>query len=351
MYHSKMKGLTLLLAAVLISCTSGVHQPKTQSGTQQSELQWLQQWFNAWDLLSTDILHLPTDSAPEMVFFDSAYVFTTSSITAPTGSIIDGPSFSGQKLSWKKMRHNGELTLPDGQKVPIGLMSFAGPTKDGKRFFVMSAPSFWQAAGVTSEELGLDKLITGVFLHEFAHIRQFKGFGQQIDSLWSKYAFGDTSALNDDIVQHTFKADSQYVRIFREETDIFYNAADEKSKQTAKQLISTGLDRLAARQQKYFTGEKAVLKDLDNIFLSMEGLGQLASVLWLTHPQGGKMPLDLAIKGVRRKRNQWSQDEGLALFLALITISDPNWAKDMFSEQPTHVIDLLNKAVGKKPLR
>ena len=348
--HDKLKKLALLVF-ITIFCASSTPNTKSVKNIQQTELQWLQNWFDAWKLVSTDILRLPPDSAPEMVFFDSVFVFTTSNTTSPDGSTIDGPAFFGQKLSWRKMHHNGELTLPDGQKVPVGLMSFASPTKEGKSFFVMAAPSFWKSTGVKSDELGLDKLITGVFLHEFAHIRQFKGFGRQIDSLWNKHAFGDTASLSDDIVQDIFKADSQYIRQFRAETDMFYNAADAKSKQTSRQLIATALDRLTARQQKYFTGEKAVLKDLDNIFLSMEGLGQFVGVLWLMHPKGGNVSRDIAIKGFRRKRNQWSQDEGLAMFLALTKVGKPDWARDMFSEQPTHIIDLLNNAVGKKRLR
>src|SRR5688572_18735508 len=138
--HYKVKRLAFLI--VVISCTSSTPDRNSVENIQQSELQWLQQWFNAWELLSNEVLHLPKDPAPEMLFFDSAYVFTTSTISAPNGTPIDGPAFFGQKLSWKKMRHNGELTLPDGQKVPIGLMSFASPTPDNKRFFVMAAPSF-----------------------------------------------------------------------------------------------------------------------------------------------------------------------------------------------------------------
>ena len=217
-----MKGLISVVITVLFSLSCNGPADNTQETTPPSELHWLQQWISAWEFMCNDMLHLPQDSAPEMVFFDSVNVFTTSDVTAPTGTAIDGPAFFGQPLYWKKMQHNGELTLPDGQKVPIGLMSFASPTKEGKRFFVMAAPSFWESAGVKSDELGLDKLMTGVFLHEFSHIRQFKGFGRQIDSLWNKHAFGDTSLLTDDIVQHYFKSDSQYVRDFRQESDIFY---------------------------------------------------------------------------------------------------------------------------------
>src|SRR5689334_19121583 len=110
---------------------------------QRSELGWLSKWLNAWDLMSTQVLKLPAEAAPDMLFYDSVYVYTTSAVSAPTGTAINGPAFSGKQLAWKKMAHNGELTLPGGQKVPVGLMSFASPAKDGKSFFVMAAPSFW----------------------------------------------------------------------------------------------------------------------------------------------------------------------------------------------------------------
>ena len=118
------------------------------SSAKATELSWLQSWFNAWELMSNQVLKLPKTAPPEMVFYDSVYVYSTSEVSAPTGERIQGPAFFGKSLPWKKMEHKGELTLPDGQKVPLALMSFAGPSKNGRSFFVMAAPSFWKSAGM-----------------------------------------------------------------------------------------------------------------------------------------------------------------------------------------------------------
>jgi hypothetical protein len=68
-------------------------------------------------------------------------------------------------------------------------MSFAASTPQGRSFFVMAAPAFWRTAGVESKAFSLDKMLTGVFLHEFTHTRQQKGFGRQVDAIERVHAF------------------------------------------------------------------------------------------------------------------------------------------------------------------
>ncbi|WP_315822310.1 hypothetical protein [Paraflavitalea speifideaquila] len=55
-----------------------------------------------------------------------------------------------------------------------------------------------------SKELGLDNLVTAVFLHEFSHTRQQSGMGAMGDSIEKKHTFKDPE-LSDDIVQHVFQ--------------------------------------------------------------------------------------------------------------------------------------------------
>ncbi|MRG44653.1 hypothetical protein GFS24_05985 [Chitinophaga sp. SYP-B3965] len=310
----------------------------------QGSTKWLQDWFKAWELVNSKLLFLPSGTPPEMVFYDDSWIFTTSEITAPAALPMTGPGMYGRPLKWRKVRHGDSLTIPDGQRVAIGLMSFAASTSEGKSFFVMGAPPFWKAAGVTSTAFTLDKMLTGVFLHEFTHTRQQKGFGRQVDSMERVHTFKDVP-LSDDIVQGYFKADSEYVRSFKEEIDAFYTAAAATGKKQAKDAARKGLDLLKARQAKYFTGDKVILKTLDDIFLSMEGLGQYVAVYWLIHPQGGNVKADVTVSGFRRKRNQWSQEEGLAMFLALARLTEQNWIKDQFNEQPRTIVDLLEQAV------
>lgn len=308
--------------------------------------EWLQDWFKAWELVNRELLSLPTNRPPEMFFYDDTWTYTTFAAAVPGASPMTGPGLYRQPLKWWKARHGDTLTLADGQRVPIGLMSFAASTPEGQSFFVMAAPAFWKAAGIESSAFTLDKMLTGVFLHEFTHTRQQKSFGHLVDSIERVHTFKEVP-LSDDIVQGYFKADSDYVRSFREEIDAFYSAAAATEKEQAKAAVRKGLTLLKARQTKYFTGDKEILKTLDGIFLSMEGLGQYIAVYWLIHPHGGNVNREAAVSGFRRKRNQWSQEEGLAMFLALTRLAEQSWVKDQFSERPRTIVDSLEEIVNK----
>ena len=166
-----------------------------------NNLNWLNAWFNAWELMNKELLFLPKDSAPQMLFFDKENKFSTSSISVANGHTIEGPSLFGEKLNWKTDLHKGKIILPGAQEAPLGMMSFAGPAKGGKgkKFFVMAAPSYWKEAGIKSDELGLDNLLTAVFLHEFSHTRQMEGMGLLVEQIEKTHKFEND--LNDDIVQ------------------------------------------------------------------------------------------------------------------------------------------------------
>ena len=102
------------------------------------------------------------------------------------------------------------------------------------------------------------------------------------------------------------------------------------------------------RQSEYFKGQYFSLKEIDNFFLTMEGLGQYSMYLWLTHPKGGNINKKAAIEGVRRGGKWWSQDEGLALFLILGNLSSPQtWAKEMFGNKTENVVLLISKPLEK----
>lgn len=330
--------ITLILAI-------SISWPITASA-QQKAPDWLFNWINAWELINKDLLKQPPVDAPAMLFYDNDYIYTNSAVSAPHGVTIDGPAIYGKSIQWRKATHTDSLTLPDGQSVRVQLMSFAGPIGNGNAFFVMAAPSFWENAGVKSTLFNLDLMLTGVFLHEFTHCRQYEGFGRIIDSIEQKHPF-NTVPLNDDIVQGYFKADSAYVKYFRTETELFYTSILPPKKNMGRKFVEMGLGMIEGRQQKYFTGDIAILQQLDKVFLSMEGLGQYVAVSWLCHKQGGNLKPAIAIEGFRRKRNQWSQEEGLAIFLALGRFAKPGWINKQFGTNPTDVVQLLREAVGK----
>ena len=261
----------------------------------------------------------------------------------PNGELIAGPKLFGKQLNWKRSEHDGKITLPNRQIVSVGLMSFASELKNKNAFFVMPLPGFWKKAGVESEILGLENLVTGVFLHEFTHAQQIQNFGAKISEYERTYKF--VTELSDNIVQNYFEKDAEYNYVFRQEVKLLYDAAAENDKTRFAALIKEAIEKLRLRQNKYFTGDKSHFREIDDLFLTMEGFGQFTMYLWLTSPQGANLSPEIALKGVRRGGKQWSQEEGLALFLLLDKLSkSENWAKSMFGTKTESVINLILKS-------
>jgi hypothetical protein len=300
-------------------------------------------WFSAWKLVSKDLYKIEKVRPVEFVFFDDKYVYSTSKITIKKGSIVKGNNLINLKLHWKRELHKDSLTLPDKSVVPINLMTFAAeiPT-EGKSFFVMPLPSFWQQTGVSSKELGLENLITGVFIHEFSHSQQMQNFGKRMTAFEKQNNYG--IEFSDDIIQNIFEKDTTYLKYYKKEIDFLYGLI--KNNSLDKSTVNAGLTLMKKRQNEYFKGKYNNLNEIDNFFLTMEGLGQYSMFLWLKHPKGGNITRERAIEGVRRGGKWWSQDEGFALFLILDKLTIPkNWAKDMFgykTESVTSLIDRLN---------
>lgn len=311
----------------------------------EPELVGVQDWFNAWELIAGDILKLKPHEPPLMLFFDDEYVYTNSGESFDNSIEINGPSFFGKNYKWIKVKHNDSLTLPTNQKIPIGLMSFAGSISSGsgKGFFVMGIPSYWKNSNITSEEIGDENLYKSVFLHEFAHSQQIKLFGVKLDQFERDYNL--KFDLDDDIIQRDFEKDSIYAIKIREEIDLFYNAFYSKEISTTKQLVCEGLKMYKERQAKYFVNDRTPYKTLDDFFLTMEGIGQYIAVAWLTHPSGGNLEIEKAVNGIRRGGKWWSQDESLAMFLVYTKISNPELGKEMFGDNLNMINLLLEKQV------
>jgi len=307
-------------------------------------LQTAQQWFSAWEFVSRKIYKLKTYTPVDFVFFDEKFVYSTSAVSLPDGEIVDGPVLFDKKFTWKKAAHNGNLTLPDKQVVPVGLMSFAAPLTGNKSFFVMPLPSFWKTAGVTSKEIGIELLVTGVFLHEFSHAQQMQNFGKRMSQYETDNKF--SVSFSDDIIQDYYEKDSVYEKKFRQEVSLFYEAAT-AGNADFKDLTLQALQMHNARQANYFTADRNILAGIDDFFLTMEGIGQYSMYAWLVHPKGGNIAPALAVKAVRRGGKSWSQEEGFSLFLVLEKRMKPaKFGKLMFGDETVSVIDLIEKNIA-----
>jgi hypothetical protein len=344
----KIKGRFKCLIPVLVILSSCVTAQKSTPVPDPVFYNSVKTWFSAWEMIHKEVYHLEKTEPVDFVFFDEKYVYATSNITIPEGDPVKGPSLLNHSLAWKKALHNDTITLPDKKRVPVGLMVFASPLpgEESKSFFVMPLPAFWQASGVTSQELGTAHLITGVFLHEFSHSQQMRNFGKRISELENAHSFG--IPFSDDIVQHLFDKDSAYTTLYENEVNLFYNAAAEQEIRAKHTLIQTGIHSMRNRHNRYFNATLEPLKEIDAFFLTMEGLGQFTMYAWMTHKKGAGLPESVALKGIRRGKKWWSQDEGLALFLLLAQFAEPkNWASQMFSDKTESVVSLIEQQLNK----
>jgi hypothetical protein len=236
--------------------------------------------------------------------------------------------------------HGGSATLPDGREVDVGPISFASHEAGG--FFAMSLPSVWRAAGVTSE-LGLERLMDGVLLHELLHVRQSALANAALARPTEASGIAD-DLLDDDIIQRQFGSDPAYATAWAEERDLLFAAAAAPDDDAARQLAAAALERMRSRRARWLSGANAPFAELDDIFLSMEGMGQWLAYRALRSPEGGGVSADQALPAIRRGGRQWSQDQGLALLLTVDRLL-PDWQQRAFRDPDWRAERLLAAAV------
>jgi hypothetical protein len=285
-----------------------------------ADVAWITASTAAWTYTETRILRLPAARGPLLVFFDKVCVY------------------------WPRpQEHGGKVALPDGNIIPAHIVSFAAPyDHDRKAFFVMALPSVWRAEGAKSE-FGLETLTTAVRIHETTHTRQFYAFSPRIAALTKKWGLPDD--ITDDSLQDHFAKDPAYVAAYQAERDLLFQAVAEPDRSQARALAGRALAMVRARQTRWFTGEEAKWTDLDDAFLTLEGVAQFAAYRWLTDPRGGHIAPAVALNNFRRGGRFWTQDEGFALFLVVDRLV-PNWRDRAFAANPEGAYELLARAAA-----
>jgi hypothetical protein len=316
-----VKHFLVAIAALLGACAA----PATLSGAagcriDAGDMAWLKAAPTAWVRVETGALKQPPMSAPPAyVFYDSVCAYRSE----------DGRSWTGSP-------HRGEVKLPDGQGLPPQVASFAAAGDDGRPFMVMGLPTVWRSDGVSSE-MGLEYLMFAVFTHEMAHLLQFETYNTRIDVAARAMGMGDD--LTDDIVQDRFGDDPVFAASIVQETQLLFGALEgDRTQGLAK--AREAVDLMAARRKKFFSGDREQLGTLEDIFLTMEGLGQFAGYSWLIDRRGGGLSPAMALPGTRRGGRHWSQDEGLAVFLVIDRFI-PDWQARAFGVAPETALQML----------
>jgi hypothetical protein len=321
--------LCLIVLGALCGC-AGAHKTALPNNAgcemSASDAAWLRSAQAAWEQVSIKDLRLSA-AWPRVVTFDRTcqYGFEPN-----------------QPLHLDGSRHAGVVRLPDGKSIPVAVTSFAAPDPSGRTaFFVMALPSLWRDAGIQSK-LGLETLMEGVLVHEMMHTRQSEFVTPLLDGLTARFQLPED--ISDDSLQQQFGSNPEYVAAYQSERDLLYEAAAEPDASKAKALAARALKQMGARHARWFTAENAKWAPLDEVFLTMEGIGQFAAFSWFkTRP--GVAP-DVALAEARRGGRFWTQEEGLALFL-VINRFVPDWQEQSFKPNPTLGQALLAQAASR----
>jgi len=285
---------------------------------------WLEQALLQWHATETGVLELASMPLPQVIAIDADCTYAL-----PAG---DFAAMTAEP-------HGEMVKLPDGAEAPLGPIAFA--SGEGG-YFAMSLPSVWRAAGVTGEG-GLERLMTGVLLHEMMHVRQTALANAALAGAMAAAGISDDE-LTDDVVQERFFGDADYVAAYEAERDMLFAAAAAPGDAQARTLAVEALGLMRARRARWFAGDNAPFAAIDDVFLTMEGMGQLLIYRYLRSPEGGAVSEAEAIEDVRRGRRWWSQDHGFALLLVVDRLLS-DWQQRAFREPDWRAERLLAAAV------
>lgn len=322
-----IRAVVFALAALAAGCATAPAAPKYSGDPActlgEEDRAWLEGAPGVWSLVQSDVFRLkPLPTKFTWVLFDGTCTYTGSGDGAWTASV-----------------HNGEITTPDGEKNPPAVVSYVTPVKEGA-FMLMSLPSVWREAGVPDRG-GMSPFLYSVFAHEMLHLRQVGPIYDRITTVATAAKFPEEQ-MGDDIVQKRFAENAEFKAGVERERDILLAgfAGDDAA---ARNAAHEALGLIRARQAKFYTGENAPLTELEDLFLTLEGMGQMAGYSWLVHPKGASKPSADAVAQMRTR--WWSQEEGLAIMLVVSRLV-PDWRERAFAERPATALELLALAAG-----
>jgi hypothetical protein len=327
---------TLLCAAMIVAsgCASapGPAAAVPACALPDSDRAWLERALEAWRFTVREITGIGSIPAFQAFVFSADCLLTSpDALTSPTA----------QGVTWTAAGHAGEITLPDGTRVPAAVTSFASG-EEGARYFVMAAPTVWRAAGVGAGQ-DLERMLVTVLLHEASHVAQIGPYGPRLGALIDEHQLPDS--FNDNAVQERFGSNPEFAESIARETELFLAAAAAPDDAEARRLAAQARELMRARQARWMVGEDAYLVEAEDLWLTFEGAGQWVAYQFQIHPRGGGLAVAETMPRFARGR-QWSQTEGFAVVLALDRLAGPRWKRHAFGDGEQTVLEMLDAALA-----
>ncbi|MDM7922433.1 MAG: hypothetical protein QUS14_09040 [Pyrinomonadaceae bacterium] len=299
---------------------------------------WLEGTVAAWRKVRPSDLRLSDAKLPWMVLFDGncvAEVNAESTTSKLGGELI---TFKGEKASVRFSQHDGTITLPDGGKMPAGVISFAANYAGGaKTFFTAALPAVWRADKDLSTEPRIDTLVRAVYVHELTHTYHRNFFARLTEI---ERSLNRVENFGDDIIQKRFGTDERFAALYRDEIGLAERAVNTAGRTDRKRLARQLLAAIKSRRDAFYTGDNAQWAEIEDIFLTMEGVANWAG--YRAAVRDGLSQAD-ASKLIRRSGAYWSQEEGILIFMLIDSLL-PGWQRRVFNGERVSIIHLLEAA-------
>lgn len=319
---------TMALHAPGVSGPRGLRRASAESPSACAltthERDWLRESLDAWDEISTRILHLSAAPHPPIILFDATCEYR---LAAGTPAPAARP-------------HGGHVLLPNGQRLAPAAVGFASlAVGDTAPFLVVALRSVWESDTTLINE-DWDQFLTRSFIHEMTHTRQLPVVVTRLRAAGGLAGMND---IDDDIVQETFDTSAAFGSAVQREIRLLYEAASTRGLAERQRRARAALDAIRARRERFFGGESAPWAFVEQVMLDLEGAAEFAefSYLRLANP---RTPSAKLIDRVRGDHDFWSQDEGLALFLLLDALH-PGWTGETFAGDARSAVELIETAL------
>jgi hypothetical protein len=339
----RLSAIVLALTACQIAAEGWQRDTdRTPCSFSASEVDWVQRALAGWEQVSREFLKLDPEPLPWIVLFDSSCVWHLAADSNPADSVpvTTALVFAGRPVPVRSVRHNGTILLPSDVPIAVELKASSALYRNSRAaFFVMPTPSVWRTRDVSAPTRA--EFLQGVFSHEMSHTRLLIAINRRVRELTRKHDL--VYPITDDVIQAEFRKVPGFEAAFNRERDQFYKAALAADPARRRELTIKALGMARRRQARYFKGSTEAYRELENLFLTIEGVGQWAAYR-LIQSRAGTSNAAEALRVVRGNRRYWSQEQGLALFL-LVDAMVLNWQARVFTSAPASPFALLEEAI------
>ena len=295
---------------------------------------WFARSVDAWQHTRERHLLLPPDTLPPIILFDRRCVYHVDVGSAARG----GADFNGAL-------HHGLVRLPNERSIGVRAIGLTSATRDDSSVFVaLALADVWRTDPQYRTVTGSwHQYLTGAFIHEMTHARTVRRYLPRLREM-SPTMFPDS--IRDDVVQDRFADDPVFAASVNREIDLLYRSALSPGLANRVELARSAVDLLRARRARTYVGDLSEWGEIEQTFLDIEGVAQWAAFTNARTTFHRRMAFVEALERFRSGEQYWSQDEGLALFLALDAL-DVGWQQRFFATPPVPggALALLERAL------